>query len=618
MPPTTTALRPSQVLGLCGKASARVFQQPIDLSRRRGCVIPPKVMYHYSTDIEGLCPSPFAKQTDQAFASPSVDPPENIKNCEDIQLKPFDTSLEFLSPDFKTLPRLAYDLDRTLFSPGVHYLQDPRSKVYNFDPWLQKVPPPDEFDYDKLRPFIKSSQDDKLKRLARKHKCTFVGSTSSMTHILSHVYFLISLWRPVDISRLSQKFAHMYTSYTRGMRVPASAYLRYEDGVYAVDVDKSFDMEDSILMVLGKSMEKFLTLTRKEFNRFLKLSKAKGEEGAETYSYAKYQNFLLRSQLDCYDDRLPRQAFDLKTRATIAVRLLLKDHPEASGYEIRRSQGLLESFEREHYDMIRSAFLKYSFQARIGNMDGIFVAYHNTERVFGFQYFPLEELDRPLFGSSRRGDRYFAMTMQLLQHIFQRITEKYPRQTVLVSFESDQSKGIMQVYVEALPPGKDYVEHAVDEDNVLTIHPDTEVSLFEVHPREIPTTEFGFVNAFGKASEGPSPLPSKFSILESSLTPVQIFTEYQEFRQKQLLWFDYGDEAEVRDLDDVLDTEGRENESYRSFDLRQLLREISRRHSSEGKPTPHSNPIVWRSSMVTAASKPSKSCSIKHKGRKKK
>ena len=39
--------------------------------------------------------------------------------------------------------------------------------------------------------------------------------------------------------------------------------------------------------------------------------------------------------------------------------------------------------------MIRSTLLKYSMQARIGMMDGIFLAYHNTSRLFGFQYMPL-------------------------------------------------------------------------------------------------------------------------------------------------------------------------------------------------------------------------------------
>ena len=55
-------------------------------------------------------------------------------------------------------------------------------------------------------------------------------------------------------------------------------------------------------------------------------------------------------------------------------------------YKITQQAGLWNSFERELYDMIRAAFLKYSGQCRIGRMDGAFVTYHNTQEIFGFQY----------------------------------------------------------------------------------------------------------------------------------------------------------------------------------------------------------------------------------------
>ncbi len=90
------------------------------------------------------------------------------------------------------------------------------------------------------------------------------------------------------------------------------------------------------------------------------------------------ENFVMRSQLDCHDDRLPGTGvFDIKTRAAISIRLDCLNYKvsrdafpgqivasnrksqEGSGYLIRKSQGLMESFEREYYDMIRSAFLKY-------------------------------------------------------------------------------------------------------------------------------------------------------------------------------------------------------------------------------------------------------------------
>ena len=99
---------------------------------------------------------------------------------------------------------------------------------------------------------------------------------------------------------------------------------------------------------------------------------------------------------------------------------------ENSGYQIRSLQGDLESFEREYYDLIRSAFLKYSFQARIGNMDGVFVAYHNTEKLFGFQYIPLTEMDERLFGSHEAGDKVFEKCVGLLENLVDGIVDSFP------------------------------------------------------------------------------------------------------------------------------------------------------------------------------------------------
>jgi hypothetical protein len=70
--------------------------------------------------------------------------------------------------------------------------------------------------------------------------------------------------------------------------------------------------------------------------------------------------FILRSQLDCCDPRLPGTGvFDIKTRAVLTIRNDQLNFEEGSGYQIRTLQGLVESFEKEYYDLIRSAFLKY-------------------------------------------------------------------------------------------------------------------------------------------------------------------------------------------------------------------------------------------------------------------
>jgi hypothetical protein len=111
------------------------------------------------------------------------------------------------------------------FSPGVHWLQDPRSRVYNFSTWLEKIPKVTDFAFERLAGFIRSSRDEvfgflttstagsfvfstpqDLWSLAKRENRTFAGSTSSLTGMLSQIYFLISGDKDVDTSVLSQSF----------------------------------------------------------------------------------------------------------------------------------------------------------------------------------------------------------------------------------------------------------------------------------------------------------------------------------------------------------------------------------------------------------------------------
>jgi hypothetical protein len=60
-------------------------------------------------------------------------------------------------------------------------------------------------------------------------------------------------------------------------------------------------------------------------------------------------------------------------------------------------------------------------------MDGVLVAYHNTARMFGFQYIPLEEMEERLFGPGRGiGDKVFDKCVRLLEIICQEITQCFP------------------------------------------------------------------------------------------------------------------------------------------------------------------------------------------------
>ncbi|KAL4801683.1 mitochondrial protein Pet127-domain-containing protein [Aspergillus unguis] len=351
--------------------------------------------------------------------------------------------IQAIKEETPPVPRLSFGLERVLFNPGVYHLRDPRSHVFNFDPYLGSIMPVTEFDFAALKEYITSSRDETLRKTAIKHKKKYMGSSSSMTGVLSHFHYLLSAWRPVNTSTLSTTFSDDLKTFTRLLRAPSAMFLRYQDGVYAIDADKEFDSAN-ILMNLGKSMEKLLTLPKEDFERYRRshTNKVTPEEEAKTpesYHYSSYGNFMMRSQLDAYDPRLPGTGmFDLKTRAVVSIRMDAQNFEGGLGYQIRSRFGKYESYEREYYDMIRAAFLKYSLQVRIGRMDGIFVAFHNIERIFGFQYISLPEMDNALHGqwNTVLGDTEFRLSLQLWNKILDKATAKYPGRSLRFHFET--------------------------------------------------------------------------------------------------------------------------------------------------------------------------------------
>ena len=64
-------------------------------------------------------------------------------------------------------------------------------------------------------------------------------------------------------------------------------------------------------------------------------------------------------------------------------------------------------------------------------MDGIFVAYHNTARLFGFQYIPLEAMDERLYGNSLAGPPVFEKCVKLLEVIMLEVTRHFSNQASL-------------------------------------------------------------------------------------------------------------------------------------------------------------------------------------------
>ncbi|KAM0244579.1 hypothetical protein ACHAP5_006148 [Fusarium lateritium] len=377
-------------------------------------------------------PEPSSEEVDLEAKSP---PQVHTITPRDLEMK----AVEKLA---KPVPTLAYNLDKVLFNNGPYQLQDKRSRTYNFDPYLGSIMPVKEFDFDALKEYVTSSKDTRLTDLAAKYNMKYCGSTSSMTSMLAHFHFLLSNWRRPNFEHLSRSFNVEWESFTMLTRGPAAAFARYKDGVYAIDADKEFDTA-SVLSMLGKSMEKLLTLPKSHFEKYRKTRShelSDEEKNAdEAFHYSTLGDFMMRSQLDAYDPRLPGTGmFDLKTRAVVSIRMDVGDYEKGVGYEIRNRYGTWESFEREYHDMIRAAFLKYSLQVRMGRMDGIFVAYHNTERIFGFQYVSLEEMDMALHGTMnlKLGDQEFKASIKLLNELLNKAAERFPKQSLRIHLET--------------------------------------------------------------------------------------------------------------------------------------------------------------------------------------
>ncbi|WRT64265.1 uncharacterized protein IL334_001196 [Kwoniella shivajii] len=196
--------------------------------------------------------------------------------------------------------------------------------------------------------------------------------------------------------------------------------------------------QDEELLELAKHHEcRFIgstsTLTKALSQIYFAISGGKGVDLSPlSQDFASEVNSLLmRSQLDCYDPRLPGNGvFDIKTRACLPIRHDRANYLANSDYDIWRERGYTQSYEREYYDLLRAGML--NLQVRIGGMDGIFLAYHNTSRLFGFQYISLTEIDQRIFGSTEMANQAFKLSVSLLEELLHRCVAAFPDQAVNV------------------------------------------------------------------------------------------------------------------------------------------------------------------------------------------
>lgn len=150
----------------------------------------------------------FTRRTSyHATAAEHVDP-SSQKSLESFErrISPWSVPFRPLSRDEVPVATLSHGLNRVLFNPGVHFVRDPRSGVYNFPRTLESVPPVADFQFDKLPQYITSSKDERLMQLAKQEDKMFVGSTSSTVAMLCQIYFWMSKGKPVNLSMLSAQW----------------------------------------------------------------------------------------------------------------------------------------------------------------------------------------------------------------------------------------------------------------------------------------------------------------------------------------------------------------------------------------------------------------------------
>jgi hypothetical protein len=67
-------------------------------------------------------------------------------------------------------------------------------------------------------------------------------------------------------------------------------------------------------------------------------------------------------------------------------------------------------------------------------MDGVFVAYHNTEELFGFEYLPLEIMEDNVFGNNIVPQQQFLLSLSLLEKLMDRVISRVSKQNVELVF----------------------------------------------------------------------------------------------------------------------------------------------------------------------------------------
>ena len=335
---------------------------------------------------------------------------------------------DWQSPDI--IPTLQNKLDILIKKPGIY----PASEIVKLDPSLyqffNKLPAYSQINEDGIPPYRPPGEDKNLLRLAKKHKSKYMMSTSTVSSVLSHIYYSLSNHKSPHFDNLSEAYDREPLKFMISQRKPSTIFLReVDDNLFAVDSDSGFMEEGNIVLLkMGKYMEKMLTTDWRYFNDHFVLDLKTNKPvkpldpslvDEDYFRYMRSGKMFLRSQIDTkgVDSEGNDIVFELKTRATAVLRYDITNYIDYLDYEVGKYKGQHSSYEREFYDLVRGGFLKYIMQMKIGQMQGAAIAYHNTQKIFGFEYIKLKEMEKRVFGCPEFSDVIFRSSLTILEKI---------------------------------------------------------------------------------------------------------------------------------------------------------------------------------------------------------
>jgi hypothetical protein len=359
-------------------------------------------------------------------------------------------------------PGLESNLEIVVKNPGIYPLSSILKTHKDNDLDLfTNLPTPDMINFDIFSTYMSPSKDKNLHNMMKEQGFKYASSTSGISAALSHFFYKLTNFKNPHFYNLSQSYINQPLKFMMYQRKPSSIILeKHGNNCYTINKNSMFDNPNEIILLkMGKYMEKLFTSSTDDFkkkyiksqsNSQLKLDDSSDED---YFKFISYDKFLLRSQIDCQgtDSSGKKIHYEIKTRAVAPIRYCIYEYQDYLDYEVDKLQGLHSSYEREFYDLIRGAFLKYYFQLKIGGMDGAFISYHNTQKIFGFEYIKLIDMERRLFGNSNFSDVIFKASIKLLQETLEVIIKDFSgNDKLIIGVFANEWTGVLDILVEPI------------------------------------------------------------------------------------------------------------------------------------------------------------------------